>query len=122
MPACISAARFTSAKRTCSITCWLAMPPGSCSMLTTRALPLVAATTSAARSITALVDTWPERIIGLVVDRDPDVLAWEELCSVCCSVVTPGSTTTSYCSRRPAPHTIRLTVPALLPSISTSRG
>ena len=34
-PSSLIARRFTSANRTCSITCWLSEPPGSCSMLIT---------------------------------------------------------------------------------------
>ena len=34
-PSSVSARRFTSANRTCSITCWLSLPPGTCSMLMT---------------------------------------------------------------------------------------
>ena len=43
-------------------------------------------------------------------------------CSFCCSVLTPCATTMSYCARRPAPQMMRLTVPAVFPSISISRG
>src|SRR5262245_12750248 len=43
-------------------------------------------------------------------------------CSCCSSALIEGSTTTSYCFRLSAPHTIRLTVPDFLPSTRISRG
>ena len=46
----------------------------------------------------------------------------KSVCSCCSSVVIAGSTTTSYCLRWSAPQTIRLTVPAFLPSTRISRG
>ena len=64
--------------------------------------------------MTALLDTWPERITASSLTATRMSSPGNSCCSVCCSVVTPGSTTTSYCSRRPAPHTIRLTVPGAL--------
>ena len=48
MPSSRSARRLTSAKRTCSITCWLSLPPGSCSMLMILNFPELADATSAA--------------------------------------------------------------------------
>ena len=116
------ARRFTSAKRTCSITCWLPGPPGSCSRLITFTFEALAWAISPALSITAVLETWPERIsassLSVAVMSSPGNSA----CSFCCSVLTPCSTTTSYCARRPAPQMMRLTVPAALPSIRTSRG
>ena len=55
------------------------------------------------------------------------VLTWmsspgNSICRFCCSAVTGCSTTRSYCVRPLAPHTIRLIVPAALPSIRISRG
>ena len=34
-PSSLSARRLTSANRTCNSTCWLSLPPGTCSMLIT---------------------------------------------------------------------------------------
>jgi len=48
-PRSCSARRFTSANRTCSITCWLWLPPGSGSMLMTSASADVARAISATR-------------------------------------------------------------------------
>ena len=121
-PSSWTARRFTSAKRTCSSTCWLPGGPGSCSRLITFTFDALAWAISPALSITVVLETRPERIsassLSVVLMSSPGNSA----CSFCCSVLTPSSTTTSYWARRPAPQMIRLTVPALLPSISTSRG
>ena len=49
-------------------------------------------------SMTAVLDTWPDRIsassLSVAVMSSPGKSA----CSCCCSVLTPGSTTTSYCA------------------------
>ncbi len=63
-PSCSAAVCVTSAKRTCRSTCWLWLPPGSCSRFTTLAFDVVAPAISAARSDTALLETCPERMIA----------------------------------------------------------
>ena len=58
----------------------------------------------------------------LVVDRDPDVLAGEQLLQRLLQGRDAGIDDDVVLLAPAAPQTIRLTVPALLPSISTSRG
>src|SRR5438552_13925361 len=91
-------------------------------MLTTFALGAAADAISPARSIVWLFEMWPERMIAssdaLTRMSSPGKSFW----SSCCNVVIAGDTTTSYWARAPAPQTMRLTVPAPLPSINTSRG
>ena len=62
-PSSWMALRLTSAMRTCSITCWLSEPPGSCSRLTTLVLLDIPSAISPARSMTALLDTLPVRMM-----------------------------------------------------------
>ena len=64
VPSSVSARRFTSANRTCSITCCESAAPGTCSMLMTFAFGAAALATSAARSITWVLDTRPDRMMA----------------------------------------------------------
>ena len=56
-PSSVSVRRFTSANRTCSMTCWLVVPPGTCSKLMTWLFAADALAISPARSITAVLET-----------------------------------------------------------------
>ena len=91
-------------------------------MLITERLVPAALAISAARSITLVLETFPDRTVAsslvLTSMRSPGNSA----CSCCCSAATGCSTTRLYWVRREAPHTIRLIVPAALPSIRISRG
>ena len=119
----MSARRFTSANRTCSMTCWLSEPPGSCSMLMILNFPELAAASSPARSMIALLETLPDRMSASSFTETRMSSPGKRAASCCCRMGTPASTTTSYCFRAPpGPHRIRLIVPAALPSMSTSRG
>ena len=69
-----------------------------------------------------VLETWPERIVESSL-----VLTWmsspgNSIARFCCSAVTGCSTTMSYCVRPLGPHTIKLIVPAVLPSMRISRG
>ena len=77
-PASVSVRRFTSANRTCSITCWLSLPPGTRSMLMTCAFGSGRRGDLAVRSITFVFETWPERIVAPSFDRDRDVFAGKQ--------------------------------------------
>ncbi len=55
VPSSVSARRFTSATRTCSMTCWASLPPGTWSMLITFAFGEAARTTSAIRNMTCVL-------------------------------------------------------------------
>ena len=66
---------------------------------------------SPARSMTFVLETWPDRIVESSL-----VLTWmsspgNSICRFCCSVVTGCSTTRSYCAPVGRPQTIRLIVP-----------
>ena len=92
-------------------------------MLITERLVPAALAISAARSITLVLETCPDRTVAsslvLTSMRSPGNSA----CSCCCSAATGCSTTRSYWVRRESPpHTIRLIVPAVLPSMRISRG
>ena len=77
-PSSFSAERFTSANRTCSITCWLSLPPGNWSMLMTFSLPELAVAISAARSMIALLETLPDRISASSLTDNADVFTGEQ--------------------------------------------
>ena len=94
-PSSVSARRLTSANRTCSITCWLSWPLGSCSMLMTFIFEELACAISAARSAIWLVETPPDSTMASSV-----ALTWmsspgKSARSCCCKVVTAGSTARS---------------------------
>ncbi len=69
MPAWRKALRFTSANRTCKSTWLLGDPDGSCSMLTIELLGNAARAISAARSITSLPETEPDRMTEFSVSE-----------------------------------------------------
>ncbi len=94
-PACCRALRFTSAKRTCSITCLLGEPLGNCSMLMTWCFGIAARASSAERSMTSLFDTAPERITASSVTETLMSSVGKSCMKFCCRLVTPGSTTMS---------------------------
>ena len=78
-PSSLMALRLTSATRTCSITCWLSEPPGSCSMLTTPVLARHPVGDLAGAQHDGVARHAAREDDALVVHRHPDVLAREEL-------------------------------------------
>ena len=113
-PASVSFRRFTSANRTCSITCWLSLPPGTCSRLITCAFGIDAAAISppaASRWCSTRGRTGSSRPRWCSTAMSSP---GKSVCSCCSSVVTGCSTTRSYCVRAALPQTIRLTVPGAL--------
>ena len=78
-PSSLMALRLTSATRTCSITCWLSEPPGSCSMLITPVLARHPVGDLAGAQHDGVARHAAREDDALVVHRDPDVFAREEL-------------------------------------------
>ena len=91
-------------------------------MLMTFAFGAAARATSAARSITSVLDTRPDRTTASALTATSISSPGNSCCSCCSSAVIGCSTTRSYCTRWSPPHTIRLIVPGALPSMRISRG
>ena len=77
---------------------------------------------SPARSMTAVLDTRPDRMMASSLTLTAIASPGKSVCRCCSRAVIAGSTTMSYWRRVSAPQTIRLTVPAFLPSTRISRG
>ncbi len=98
-PASVSKLRFTSAKRTCSITCSLWLPPGTSSMLMTCVFGIDAVAISPMRSITFVLDTRPDKIVAPSLVPTVTSSPGKSACSCCSRFVIGWSTTMSYCRR-----------------------